>query len=93
MANWPFGTPWAKDLTDKERRIAAEHNRRHHRSVARIILPVLAFGFAVTSIDSFAGPKSNRSASIALGVCSIVCAGVFVALIKGDRGRRSLKRR
>jgi len=93
MANWPFGTPWAKDLTDKERRIEADHNRRHHRGVARIMLPVLAFGFAITSIESFAGPKSNRSASVALGVCSVVCVGMFVALIKGDRRRRSSKRR
>lgn len=93
MANWPFGTPWAEDLTDKERRIAADHNRRHRRGVSRILLPVLAFGFAIASVESFAGPKSNWSASVALGVCSVVCVGLFVALIKGDRRRRRSKRR
>ncbi|WFE20712.1 hypothetical protein O7621_22945 [Solwaraspora sp. WMMD937] len=93
MANWPFGTPWEKDLADKERDIEAEHKQRHHRRVARALLPILAFGFAITSISILSGPKSSQSASVALGVCSVVCVGLFVVLIKGDRRRRRSKRR
>ena len=92
-ANWPFGTPLAKGLSDKQRRIDAEHNRRHHRGVARILLPILAIGFGVTSIRIFVGPKSGQSAAVVMAVCSIVCVGVFVALIKGERRRRSSRRR
>ncbi|WFE20715.1 hypothetical protein O7621_22965 [Solwaraspora sp. WMMD937] len=92
MANWPFGTPWAKDLTDEEHRIDVEHNRRHHRGVALILSPGLAAIFGVASIAIFVNQKS-QSAAVAMGVCSVVCVGVFVAVIKGGRRRRSSKRR
>ncbi|WP_326553083.1 hypothetical protein [Micromonospora sp. NBC_01813] len=92
MANWPFGTPWAKDLTDKERRIEAEHNRRHHRGVALIYFPGLAVIFGVASIAIFVDQKS-QAAAVAMGLCSVASVGVFVAVIKGGRRRRSSKRR
>ncbi|WP_148083455.1 hypothetical protein [Micromonospora sp. Llam0] len=92
MANWPFGTPWAKELTDEECRIEAEHNRRHHRRVALTFFPALAFMFGIASIAIFVDQKS-QSAAVAMGVCSVACVGVFVAVIKGGRRRRSSKRR
>ncbi|MEV4496246.1 hypothetical protein AB0J84_11135 [Micromonospora arborensis] len=42
VANWPFNTPWEKELSPEQRRIDAAHNRRHHRRAARVMLPMLA---------------------------------------------------
>ncbi|BCJ59921.1 hypothetical protein [Micromonospora endophytica] len=93
MANWPFGTPLAKELSDEDRRINAEHNRRHHRGVARGLLPILAVIFGIASISLFGGSSSDKPAAIGMGVCSAVCVGLFVASIKMGRRRRSSKRR
>ncbi|MFG2062641.1 hypothetical protein ACGFIK_14615 [Micromonospora sp. NPDC048871] len=92
MANWPFGTPGEKGLSDEQLRINAAHNRRHHRGVAQIMLPVLAVGFGITSIRILVDGKSGFAAA-AMAVSSVVCVGIFVALIKNGRRRRSSNRR
>lgn len=92
IANWPFNTPWEEELTPEQRRIEAVHNRRHHRAVARLILPTYAILFGIASVSILAGPKSNWFGAAAMGVCSAVCAGLFVALIKRDRRRSSMRR-
>ncbi|MEU5906249.1 hypothetical protein [Micromonospora sp. NPDC047527] len=88
VANWPFNTPWESKLSPKERRINAEHNRRHHRRAARMVLPIFAIGSGIASVGLLSGPKSDPFAAVVMGVCSVVCAGVFGALIKRGRGRR-----
>lgn len=93
VANWPFNTPWEKDLTAEQRRIQAAHNRRHHRGVARILLPGLAVIFGIASVEILSGPKSDPFAAVVMGVCSVVCVGVFGALIKRGRRRRTSTRR
>ncbi|MFI7604848.1 hypothetical protein ACIBTV_06975 [Micromonospora sp. NPDC049366] len=93
MANWPFNTPWEKDLTAEQRRIQAIHNRRHHRGVARILLPSLAVIFGIASVEILSGPKSDPFAAVVMAVCSVVCVGVFGALIKRGRRRRTSTRR
>ncbi|MBQ1071644.1 hypothetical protein KBX06_00460 [Micromonospora sp. C31] len=93
VANWPFNTPWEKDLTAEQRRINAAHNRRHHRAVIRGILPILAIVFGIASVSLLSGPKSDPFAAVVMGVCSVVCAGVFGALIKRGRRRRPSTRR
>ncbi|MFE9956536.1 hypothetical protein [Micromonospora sp. NPDC005299] len=93
VANWPFNTPWEKNLTAEQRRINAAHNRRHHRGVARILLPSLAVIFGIASVGILSGPKSDPLAAAVMGVCSVVCVGVFGALIKRGRRRRSSTRR
>ncbi|MFG3599910.1 hypothetical protein [Micromonospora chersina] len=86
VANWPFNTPWEKDLSAEERRIYAAHNRRHHRAVARMLSPTFAIIFGIASVSLFTGEKSDHFAAVVMGACSVVCLGVFAALIK--RGRR-----
>ncbi|WP_319462276.1 hypothetical protein [Micromonospora sp. RTP1Z1] len=93
VANWPFNTPWEKELSPEERRIKAAHNRRHHRTVARGILPILAIVFGIASVSLLSGPKSDPFAAVVMGVCSVVCVGVFGALIERGRRRRSSTRR
>ncbi|GIJ79086.1 hypothetical protein SAMN05443287_101539 [Micromonospora phaseoli] len=93
VANWPFSTLWEKDLTAEQRRINAAHNRRHHRGVARILLPGLAVIFGFASVSILSGPKSDSFAAVVMGVCSAVCAGIFGALIKKGGRRRSSPRR
>lgn len=93
VANWPFNTPWEKDLKPDERRINAAHNRRHHRAVTRAMLPVLAIMFGIVSVSLLSGPKRDPFAAVVMGLCSVVCAGVFGALIKRGRRRRSSTRR
>lgn len=93
VANWPFNTPWEKDLTAEQRRINTAHNRRHHRAAARGILPVFAIGFGIASVSLLSGPKSDPFAAVVMGVCSVVCASVFGALVKRGRRRRSSTRR
>ena len=93
VANWPFNTPWEKDLTAEQRRIHAAHNRRHHRAVTRGILPILTIVFGIASVSLLSGPKSDPLAAVIMGVCSAVCAGVFGTLIKRGRRRRSSTRR
>ncbi len=93
IANWPFNTPWEKGLDGEQRRINAAHNRRHHRAVARIMLPGLAIVFGIASASLFAGPKVISPQQLVMGVCSAVCVGVFGALIKRGRRRRSSMRR
>ncbi|MFG2108843.1 hypothetical protein [Micromonospora chersina] len=53
VANWPFNTPWEKDLSAEERRINAAHNRRHHRAAARMLSPALALIFGIASASLF----------------------------------------
>ncbi|WP_146766223.1 hypothetical protein [Micromonospora saelicesensis] len=93
VANWPFNTPREKDLTAEQRRIDAAHNRRHHRAAARVMLPFLAILFGITSVGIWSGPKSDPFAAVVMAACSLVCAGVFVALIKRGRRRQSSTRR
>ena len=93
VANWPFNTPWEKDLNAEQRRINAAHNRRHHRAAARMLLPILAIQLGIASVCLFAGSKSDQFAAVVMGVCSAVCIGVFGALIKKGRRRRSSTRR
>ncbi|MEW2330050.1 hypothetical protein AB0880_19820 [Micromonospora chersina] len=88
VANWPFNTPWEKDLSAGERRIHAEHNRRHHRAVARMLSPTLAIGFGIASVSLFTGSKSDPFAAVVMGACSAVCLGVFAALVRSGRRRR-----
>ncbi|WP_433349115.1 hypothetical protein [Micromonospora sp. CA-111912] len=93
VANWPFNTPWEKDLDAEQRRINVAHNRRHHRGAARLVLPIFAIVLGITSASLLAGPKADRFAALIMGICSAVCLGVFGALIKSDRRRRSSTRR
>ncbi|MEV6369589.1 hypothetical protein AB0L86_22140 [Micromonospora musae] len=93
VANWPFNTPWEKELSSEERRIHAAHNRRHHRRAARMIFPISAIVFGITSVSLLSGPKNDPFAAVVMGVCSVVCAGVFGALIKRGRRRCSSTRR
>ncbi|WP_220090138.1 hypothetical protein [Micromonospora saelicesensis] len=93
VANWPFNTPREKDLTAEQRRIDAAHNRRHHRAAARVMLPFLAILFGIASVGIWSAPKSDPFAAVVMGACSLVCAGVFVALIKRGRRRQSSTRR
>ncbi|SBT40165.1 hypothetical protein [Micromonospora auratinigra] len=93
VANWPFNTPWEKTLDPEQRRINAEHNRRHHRGVARIVFPVFAIAFAVASVSLLNGSTADRSAAVVMGVCSALCAGVFTAIVRRGRRQRSSPRR
>ncbi|MEU1839370.1 hypothetical protein [Micromonospora chersina] len=93
VANWPFNTPWEKDLTAEQRRINAAHNRRHHRGAARAIPLILAAGFGSASVSLVSGPNRDRFAAVVMGICSVVCASVFGALIRRGRRRRSSTRR
>ncbi|MEU5726117.1 hypothetical protein ABZ783_30430 [Micromonospora sp. NPDC047738] len=93
IANWPFNTPWVNELSPEQRRINAAHNRRHHRRAARMIFPIFAIGFGITSVSLLSGPKSDPFAAVVMGVCSVVCAGLFGALIKRGRRQRSSTRR
>ncbi|MFF4809702.1 hypothetical protein ACFY03_15945 [Micromonospora chersina] len=86
VANWPFNTPWEKDLGAEERRINVAHNRRHHRAAARMLSPTLALIFGIASASLFTGEERDQFAAVVMGACSAVCLGVFAALIK--RGRR-----
>ncbi|MEV1315074.1 hypothetical protein AB0J14_03180 [Micromonospora arborensis] len=93
VANWPFNTPWENKLSPEQRRINAAHNQRHHRRAARVMLPMLAIVFGITSVSLLSGPKSNPFAAVVMGACSVVCAGVFGALVRRGRRRRSSTRR
>ncbi|MEU4366617.1 hypothetical protein [Micromonospora chersina] len=92
VANWPFNTPWEQNLTAEQRRIHAAHNRRHHRAAARAMLLVLAVAFGTASVTLVSGPDGDRFAALVMGVCSVVCAGVFGALMTRGRRRRSSRR-
>ncbi|WP_433114559.1 hypothetical protein [Micromonospora sp. CA-246542] len=92
VANWPFNTPWEKNLTAEQRQINATHNRRHHRAATRVVLPILAIVFGVTSASLLSGPKSDPLAALIMGTCSILCAGAFAALVKKGRARSSTRR-
>ncbi|MET7672699.1 hypothetical protein [Micromonospora luteifusca] len=92
VANWPFNTPWENELSPEQRRINAAHNQRHHRRAARVMLPMLAILFGITSVSLLSGPRSDPFAAVVMGACSVVCAGVFGALIKRGRRRRSSTR-
>ncbi|NBE81249.1 hypothetical protein [Micromonospora rubida] len=93
VANWPFNTMWENELSPEQRRINAAHNRRHHRRAARMMLPIFAIMFGITSVSLLSGPKSDPFAAVVMGACSVVCAGVFGALVKRGRRRRSSTRR
>ncbi|MEU8393341.1 hypothetical protein [Micromonospora sp. NPDC048842] len=93
LANWPFNTPWEKDLSAEQRRIDTMHNRRHHRAAARMLLPFLVILFGISSVTILSGPNSDPFAAVVMAVCSVVCAGLFGALIKRGRRRRSSTRR
>ncbi|MEO3772236.1 hypothetical protein [Micromonospora sp. B9E7] len=93
VANWPFNTPWERELSPEERRINAEHNRRHHRRAARVVLPMLAIVLGLTSVSLLSGPNSDPFAAVVMGIISVVCAGLFGALIRTGRRRRASTRR
>lgn len=93
VANWPFNTPWGRDLDAKQRQINLVHNRRHHRRAVRILLPMFAVVFGVTSVSLLIGANADQFAAVVMGICSAVCAGVFYALVKNGRGRRPSARR
>ncbi|MEV0003095.1 hypothetical protein AB0H28_12525 [Micromonospora sp. NPDC050980] len=93
VANWPFNTPWEKDLSPEERRINAAHNRRHHRAAARLLSPMLAIVFGLTSVSIVSGPKSDPIAAGTMCLCSVLCVGVFAALIRAGRRRHKSTRR
>ncbi|MFJ6154085.1 hypothetical protein ACWD6L_05515 [Micromonospora profundi] len=88
VANWPFNTPWEKNLTDEQRRINLAHNRRHHRAATRVMLPLLAVVLGLASMSAATSPKGNLFGAAVMGLCSVVCASVWVLLIKRGRRRR-----
>ncbi|WP_433535086.1 hypothetical protein ACQPZK_23675 [Micromonospora sp. CA-249363] len=92
VANWPFNMSWAKDLTAEQRQINAAHNRRHHRAATRVVLPILAIVFGVTSASLLSGPKSDPLAAVIMGASSILCAGTFAVLVKRGRTRSATRR-
>ncbi|MCG5470914.1 hypothetical protein LADH09A_004886 [Micromonospora sp. LAH09] len=87
IANWPFHTPWAKKLSPEQRRINLAHNQRHHRRAVRVVLPMLAIVLGMTSVSILASPRGDPFAATVMGACSVVCAGVFVAVIRKGRRR------